>query len=117
MDRFDNIREYAEFNHEAAKYGGPLNYFRENGIKNYKAGKAEEKAKDPMKFGIGAVISIALWETGKFVFKKVQDRKQQRHKIETEKLESKFLSSLSESDELNGLNDNEGRLVETPEDI
>ena len=76
MGRYENIREYSEFNHTASMHGGPQKYFEENAILNYEAGKKDEKAKDPVKIVIASTVAITIWELCKKIRREISNRRQ-----------------------------------------
>ena len=65
MANFDNIKEYADFSHDAAKYGGPKQYLEEFGNAKYALGVEDEKNTEGWKALIVVGVTIAFWEMGK----------------------------------------------------
>lgn len=80
MANYENIRPYAEFNHTAAQHGGVQSYMAQVADANYELGVMDEKATEGFKGLLVAGATLALWEGGKWVYRKGKSLYENRHK-------------------------------------
>jgi hypothetical protein len=70
MSNYENIKPYADFAHTAAQHGGVDNYLNQIADSNYSLGVMNEKRKDDLKALIIGSTVLALWEGGKWLYRK-----------------------------------------------
>ena len=73
MSNVENIKPYSDFSHLAAQHGGVDSYLDELATANYTLGAVETRQTD-IKIGVFAIgCAIALWELGKYAYKKGEE--------------------------------------------
>ena len=98
MANYDNIKQYADFAHDAAKVGGVKNYLDEYGDAKFELGIASEKETEGWKAVLLAGITVALWEGGKTVIhkiKKINRTKKENTLNRANKAREEYIASIN----------------------
>lgn len=78
MSNYNNIKPYAEFSKKAASFGGPDKYLQIVAEKNFAAGVQAEKATEPGKVGLGALVILAIGGGFQFLYHKYKESRQKK---------------------------------------
>ena len=70
MANYENIKPYADFAHTAAQNGGVEKYLDQIAESNYALGVMDEKNTEGLKAAAVVTAALALWEGGKWIYKK-----------------------------------------------
>lgn len=78
MSNYNNIKPYAEFSKKVAPFGGPDKYLQLVAEKNFAAGVQAEKATEPGKAGLGAILILAIFGGSQLLYRKYKESRQKK---------------------------------------
>lgn len=78
MSNYNNIKPYADFAKKVAPHGGPEKYVQKVAEKNFAAGVQAEKATEPGKAGLEALVILAACGGFQFLYHKCKELRQKK---------------------------------------
>ena len=78
MSNYNNIKQYADFAHKVAPFGGPEQYVKNVAKKNFAAGIQAEKTTELKKTVLLLALGLTAWESVKIAVNKYKQYRQTR---------------------------------------